>query len=80
MQGVEAGDWGVFPFNRENMALAGIEGYVPVLFPFFKPLQVFFEEAGVSLGEDLPVENGVVSKQSHCGLDVLVQVINVCDK
>ena len=37
------------------------------------------EDTGVSLGEDLPVEDGVVGEQSHHGLGVLVQVIDLYD-
>ena len=44
-----------------------LEGHLPVLFPFFKLLQVFLEDAGVRLGEDLPVEDVVVGEQSHHG-------------
>ena len=79
MQGVEAGDRGVFPYDGEDVALAGIEEYLPVLFQFFKRLQVFLEDAGVSLGEDLPVKDGVVGEQSHRGLGVHIQVVDVYD-
>ena len=61
MQGVGAGDRVVFPYDGEDVALAGIDGHFPVLFPFFKLFHVLFmEDAGVSLGEDLPVEDNVV--------------------
>ena len=70
----------MFPCDGEDVALAGIEGHLPVLLPFFKLIQVFLEYAGVSLGEDLPVEDGVVGEQSHRGLGVLVQVVDVYNK
>ena len=71
---------GVCPCDGEDVALAGIQGQLPVRFPFFKFLQVFLEDAGVSLGEDLPVEDDVVGEQFHLGLGVLVQVVDVYDK
>ena len=80
MQGVGAGDRGVFPYDREDVALAGIEGHLLVLLPFLKLLQVFLKDAGVRFGEDLPVEDGVVGEQCHHGLGVLVQVVDVYDK
>ena len=44
MQGVGAGDRGVFPYDRGDVALAGIEGHLLVLLPFLKLLQVFLKD------------------------------------
>ena len=70
----------MFPCDGEEVALAGIEGHLPVLFPFFKLLRIFLEDAGVSLGENLPVKDGVVGEQPHRGLGALAQVVDVYDK
>ena len=80
MLGVGAGDQDVFLCDGEDVELAGIDGHLPVLFPFFKLLQVFLEDASVSLQKDPLVEDGVIGKQSHHGLGVLVQVVDIDDK
>ena len=44
MQAVGAGDRGVFPYDRGDVALAGIEGHLLVLLSFLKLLQVFLKD------------------------------------
>ena len=80
MQGIGSGDRDVFPCDEEDVALAGIEGHLPVLNQFFKLLQVFLEDAGVSFREDLLGKVDVIGKQPHRELGVLIQVIDLFDE
>ena len=68
------------PCDGEDVALAGIQGQLPVRFPFFKFLQVFLEDAGVSFREDLLGKVDVIGKQPHRELGVLIQVVDLFDE
>ena len=61
----------------ENITLAGVERHLPGLLPIFKLVPIFLESVGVCLCFDLPIKDGVLSKQSHYGPYIVVHVIDV---